>query len=456
MLAMAVMCTSFGGDTTNIQTLAMGGYETSRFAENTILAMQDGLGTSGQTDGIQGTTTQGLSEPTQQFPTVTELTTESVTTQQITTQTTTTQVTTAQVTTTQATTKAPVATTQELKKDEILYLYIGACKPNSLTLKWTARRDNASMYSIYRRCKYDSDYVKLGDVSNRESAVWQFTDNTFLYGISYEYKVVPYHVLTDGQVVSGTESSVLTVKKKLEQPAITKAVRSGKKVTLKWKKLEGVKGYEIYRSTKKGYKLAKRIKTNKNSCVLKNISTSSEVTFKIRAFVTYNGNRITGGVGTTKTIFSTYNQKIADKFKKLQKQYPSYAYWNHMGKTSFSSTTITNTPCNHNLYGMRYCNYYHCPNRILGLQCYGFAWKMSDLIYGKNAKITKHKSFAKAQMGDVIRYQGHSVIIVEKHKNYIIAGECNIGDTCMILWGRKIKKSELKGASYSHRNLSSK
>lgn len=76
---------------------------------------------------------------------------------------------------------------------------------------------------------------------------------------------------------------------------------------------------------------------------------------------------------------------------------------------------------------------------------------MSDLIFGRNAKIKNFKSFAKSKMGDVIRYSGHSVIIVEKHKNYIVAGECNYGNTCIIKWGRKIYKSELKNATYSTR-----
>ncbi len=88
---------------------------------------------------------------------------------------------------------------------------------------------------------------------------------------------------------------------------------------------------------------------------------------------------------------------------------------------------------------------------MLGFQCYGFAWKMSDLIYGRKAKIEKFKSFSKCGMGDVIRYSGHSVIVMEKHKNYILVGECNYGNTCMIRWGRRVPKADLRGATYSRR-----
>ena len=76
---------------------------------------------------------------------------------------------------------------------------------------------------------------------------------------------------------------------------------------------------------------------------------------------------------------------------------------------------------------------------------------MSDLVYGETAKIKNFRSFDKCRMGDVIRYSGHSVFVTEKHKDYIVVGECNYGDTCMILWGRRIYRNELKGALYSSR-----
>ena len=172
----------------------------------------------------------------------------------------------------------------------------------------------------------------------------------------------------------------------------------------------------------------------------------------MRAFVIYSGNSAYGSYSEEKLIYSSMNQRIAKKFKQLQKLYPDGRYWNHVGKAKYNSTTTTNKPCMHSTYDdISTCNHYSCPNGILGFQCYGFAWKMSDLIFGRNAKIKNFKSFAKSKMGDVIRYSGHSVIIVEKHKNYIVARECNYGNTCIIKWGRRIYKSELKNATYSTR-----
>ena len=74
---------------------------------------------------------------------------------------------------------------------------------------------------------------------------------------------------------------------------------------------------------------------------------------------------------------------------------------------------------------------------------------MSDLLYGRSAKIKNFTGFSKCRMGDVVRYSGHSIIIVEKHSDYVITGECNYGNTCIIKWGRVVPNFELTGATYS-------
>ena len=75
----------------------------------------------------------------------------------------------------------------------------------------------------------------------------------------------------------------------------------------------------------------------------------------------------------------------------------------------------------------------------------------NDLLYGRSAKIKNFTSYAKCKPGDVVRYSGHSVIITEKHGGYVVVGECNYGNTCLIKWGRKVSSAELAGAVYSRR-----
>lgn len=356
-------------------------------------------------------------------------------------------------TTEPVTTTEPATTTEAPIVPERAYnLFVSAKSGSSVTIRWFLQSQSATGFYIYRKDSYKKEYKQVATVPAVATTNLSYKDTKLVRGVKYTYKVLPYHVRADQSIVTDSYSNTCSYKWSFAKPVLKSAKRSGEKITLRWSKMSGVDGYEIYRSSGKSYKLAKRIKKGTTvSTQLSKISKNSDVSFKIKAYTKYNGKRIYSGYSSAVTVYSTSLQKILNKIEKLKKQYPSYSYWNHVGKSSFGSSTVTHQPCNHSLYGLRYCNYYYCPNGVLGLQCYGFAWKMSDLIYGKDAKYKSHTSFAKSQVGDVIRYNGHSVIIIEKHKDYIKVGECNIGGTCMILWGRKVTKSELKGATYYHR-----
>lgn len=336
--------------------------------------------------------------------------------------------------------------------DDISLVKVEDYTSTTLTLSWFSDGNNEGFH-IYRKCKYDKDYKKLGSVKNHPFETHAYQDKKFKRGINFTYKIAAYRLDSNGKETEGA-SVKQSIKIEIPKVKLISASRSGSNAVLKWKKIAGASGYEIYQ--KNGSNAYKKVKTVKSgsavSCKLPGVPTKSTVRFKVRAFVTYSGNSACGSYSEEKLIYSSMNQRIAKKFKQLQKLYPDGRYWNHVGKAKYNSTTTTNKPCMHSTYDdISTCNHYSCPNGILGFQCYGFAWKMSDLIFGRNAKIKNFKSFAKSKMGDVIRYSGHSVIIVEKHKNYIVAGECNYGNTCIIKWGRRIYKSELKNATYSTR-----
>ncbi len=323
---------------------------------------------------------------------------------------------------------------------------------SSLTLSWFSDGNNDGFY-IYRKSKYDAAYQKLGAVANIPFETHTFKDTKFKRGITFTYKIVAYRYDSSGNPKEGISASK-KINIGIPKTVLSSAKRANKTVTLKWKKVSNVNGYEIYQKVNGGpYKKVKTINNGgKLNCKLTNITTPKKISFRVRAFLKYKGNMVFGPYGTAKSIHSIASQNLARQFKKLQKRFPNGRYWNHVGKKNYDSSTITKRPCHHASYDdLSTCNHYNCPNGVIGYQCYGFAWKMSDLLYGRSAKIKNFTSFAKCKAGDVIRYSGHSVIIVEKHKNYIIAGECNYGNTCIIKWGRKIPKSELRDALYSHR-----
>lgn len=341
----------------------------------------------------------------------------------------------------------------EMKYYSIQNAYIAKYTSSSITFSWYSGGNNDGFY-VYRKCQYDEKLVQIGTVKNVQYSTHTFKDTNFKRGFSFGYYIVPYFVdATTGDITTKGGVST-TFKATLNSPKSLSIKRNGKKATLSWKKTGGADGYEIYRKNAGGsYKKVKTIQSGSTlKWTAKGISKSSTTKFKVRAFSKYGNNYSYSSYSTEKMIYSISTQKIANKIKKLKKKYPSGKYWNHVGKKKYSSSTITNKPCNHYKKNrLSTCNHYNCPNGVIGYQCYGFAWKMSDLIYGKTAKYKNFRSFKKCKMGDVIRYSGHSVIITEKHKDYVVVGECNIGGTCIISWGRKIYKSSLKGAVYSRR-----
>lgn len=327
----------------------------------------------------------------------------------------------------------------------------------TLTLSWVSY-GNHSGFHIYRQ-EGDGGFVPIGTVENAPGEAIVFTDTDFHRGVVYQYKVTAFHMDSVGNETEYSSEVLADVFVKPEKVnvasvAFIQAKRKGSSVTLKWTKSSGATGYEVYQKAGSGiFQLAKRLKgADKRSFTIGGIKEGQAVRFKVRAYKLIAGEYYYSSFSKIKALKPAVTQRVLNKIKELKKKFPDGKYWNHAGRKKFNSNTVTNRPCRHyGVRGLSNCNYYYCPNGVLGLQCYGFAWKMSDLVFGKKSKIRKHHSFKKCKVGDVIRYKGHSVFVTEKHSRYIVVGECNYGDTCIIKWGRKIYKAELKGAAYSSR-----
>ena len=351
---------------------------------------------------------------------------------------------------------APTAgtnTTQETPYDSIVSANISGYTATSLSLEWISL-GNGNGYHIYRKSSYDKEYTLLGTVANKQGSLLTYKDTSFQRGISYSYKIAAYRIDAATGSQSDTTSVTLTKKVALPRVSFTSVKRTGTNAKLKWKKVNGISGYEIYR--KNSGSSFKKAKTVSNPSALtwtsKKVSKKKATKYKVRAFVIYNGKKVYGNFSDVLQTYSASQSSFAKRIRSLQKKFPNGKYWNHAGKSSYNSSTITSRPCDHSIgNGLTTCNHYNCPNGILGYQCYGFAWKMSDLLYGRSAKIKNFTAYAKCKPGDVVRYSGHSVIITEKHGGYVVVGECNYGNTCLIKWGRKVSSAELAGAVYSRR-----
>ena len=100
---------------------------------------------------------------------------------------------------------------------------------------------------------------------------------------------------------------VATESAKVKAPAkvtISSLKKSGKKATLKWKKVSGASGYQIYMKTGSGkYKLVKTIKKGTTvKCTKTKLKKGSKYTFKVRAYKTVNGKKVYGAYSKTKSV----------------------------------------------------------------------------------------------------------------------------------------------------------
>jgi len=152
------------------------------------------------------------------------------------------------------------------------------------------------------------------------------------------------------------------------------------------------------------------------------------------------------------------SMSVEEKLKILEGQFPSGKYWNHrelqdMGDTCFC---ISDVPCEHSRNGYEFCNQYQGAMRDLfsdfsGIQCFGYASLISDLLFGVDAPISEHQDLERIRVGDHIRFLNaeHSVIVTEigrdeNNKLYVGVTECNADyENCRISWGRRITEDEL-------------
>ena len=157
---------------------------------------------------------------------------------------------------------------------------------------------------------------------------------------------------------------------------------------------------------------------------------------------------------SNESVYVGSDFNIKEKIKSFKSIFPEGTYWNHMGYTERIdySNYVTAVPCNHNENGMKYCNSY-LQGSTRGFQCDGFARKMSDLVFGKEAPIVSYEfDFSTVKVGDYLRYSinedniisnGHSVFVTAKTGDAIYVVEANYGGSCMIHWGSRLTKDFL-------------
>lgn len=273
--------------------------------------------------------------------------------------------------------------------------YTQSREDGSLRLKWTGL-DNVDYYEIYRNTVNDTNYPKIDEVSDATS----YIDDTVKAGTKYYYLVRP--VFNDG--TAGEYSKPISGVA-LGKTNLTKIkAKSGKKITLTWKKVSKAEGYLIYRqdsSDSKFYQIG-TVKSGSTLTYTDTVKSNNKTyAYKVQAYNTNNGRQGVGAYSSTKSaktlakakitgITSSDEEVLKISWKKVSgaKGYiisrstsknSGYKKIDTVtGKTSYSDDTVK--------AGKTYYYKVEAYNVNSGTKGYGGA---SDAVAGKTAKRTK-------------------------------------------------------------------
>ena len=150
-------------------------------------------------------------------------------------------------------------------------------------------------------------------------------------------------------------------------------------------------------------------------------------------------------------------EEAAATLESLRDTFPEGAYWNHVGVEDWDEFTVTDIPCDHDLYWDTYCNSYTggiqelFPQFEPMEQCLGFAALLSDLVFGEDAPVSTFTDYTQLRVGDHIRLEltEHSMTVLTVAEEGITVVECNRDYAhCRIRWDRFLSWEELAAYSY--------
>ena len=171
---------------------------------------------------------------------------------------------------------------------------------NSNKLSWN-KVTGASGYEVLRATSKTGTYKSVKTITSGSTV--SYTDTKLATGKTYYYKVRAYRTV-DKKKVYSSYSSVVSAKPVLKTPSV-KLTSGSKKATIKWEKISGASGYEVYRATSKSGKYSKIKTITKNSTVSyvnSSLTKNKTYYYKVRAYRTVNGKKIYSSYSVAKSV----------------------------------------------------------------------------------------------------------------------------------------------------------
>ena len=171
---------------------------------------------------------------------------------------------------------------------------------NSIKITWN-KATGADGYKIYRATSKSGKYSAIKTVTS--ASTLSYTNTGLTTGKTYYYKVRAYTTI-NGSKVYGSYSSVVSAKPSLSKPSLYLSAGS-KKAYIKWSKISGASGYEIYRaSSKKGYYSKIKTITSGKTTSYTNSKLTRKKTYyyKVRAYRYVSGKKVYSSYSSVKYV----------------------------------------------------------------------------------------------------------------------------------------------------------
>ncbi len=171
-------------------------------------------------------------------------------------------------------------------------LYASDCKQTSITLKWV-KCPLATTYYIEQYDALSNSFYQVGEVP---AAAEEFTIEGLEPNNVYSFQIRCSQSNAAG-ITRGEPGSAISCFTQAPAPKAFKASGAATKITLSWKKVDNVTGYEIYRYNKEtsAYEKVKTIKESETtSFTNKGLDKATAYSYKIRAYRQEEENKYYG------------------------------------------------------------------------------------------------------------------------------------------------------------------
>ena len=187
------------------------------------------------------------------------------------------------------------------KPSQVVLTSVKSTDYNAVKITWNKAK-NAKKYQVWRATSKNGKYKLI-----KTTTAKTFTNKKLTTGKKYYFKV---------RAINGSQKGKFSIKKyaipKLKRTVNVKLTATETTVKLTWTKVNGAKGYQVYRSATKNGTYKKITTTSKLSFTNKKLTANNKYYYKVRAYTKVNGKFKYGTFSTIKAIKTNNHSYISN------------------------------------------------------------------------------------------------------------------------------------------------